>query len=242
MRQRSILLAIILFACVMNRSWPGDAVAAFAPAPKTEAGVKIEELEKKGQDAHKKKEYQQYLDANKAILDVKLTPESVFWTVYSRTTAYYNAACGYALTGDKEKALKHLETAIEMGYDLSKNIREDEDFASLRDDKRFQTLIERAAKIGTEKRQLHGTWQQSGSLWVLLVEGPDHAPSSLVTVSLTLDSLGDIRNPAEYSRWTAFNKKIEGFAKSNTPVVVDGHGGTRSTYQFFVTSISAEKK
>ena len=55
--------------------------------------------------------------------------------------ALYNVACMEALLGDKEDALKHLREAIAGSERLKENAQTDDDFASLRGDKRFEDLI-----------------------------------------------------------------------------------------------------
>lgn len=55
-------------------------------------------------------------------------------------TARYNIACAFALKGDKEKALKALKGAIEMGFHSPRPIEMDSDFASIKDDPRFKAL------------------------------------------------------------------------------------------------------
>lgn len=55
---------------------------------------------------------------------------------------WYNAACSYALAGDKAKALDLLGRAIGTGYITDRaQVRADPDLASLRDDPQFATLV-----------------------------------------------------------------------------------------------------
>lgn len=51
----------------------------------------------------------------------------------------YNLACGYALAGQREKALDQLAVLAERGADYG--AASDEDFTPLRDDPRFQALL-----------------------------------------------------------------------------------------------------
>lgn len=51
----------------------------------------------------------------------------------------YNLACVEALGGDRDEALEHLREAVIAMPSLRENAREDEDFASIRDDPRFPT-------------------------------------------------------------------------------------------------------
>lgn len=53
----------------------------------------------------------------------------------------YNVACAYALQGDKKKALRELQKAIELGFRDIDNMRADSDLESLRKEPEFQKLI-----------------------------------------------------------------------------------------------------
>jgi tetratricopeptide (TPR) repeat protein len=52
----------------------------------------------------------------------------------------YNLACIFALEGDKEKSLDYLKEAIKLGFPKS-DAKDDKDFKSLKDDKRFIELV-----------------------------------------------------------------------------------------------------
>ena len=54
---------------------------------------------------------------------------------------YYNLACCYAHLGQKDDAIRSLETALTRGPYMRRQAARDEDFASLRDDQRFTALI-----------------------------------------------------------------------------------------------------
>jgi putative intracellular protease/amidase len=56
-------------------------------------------------------------------------------------TNHYNLACCFARLGRKDDALKSLETALTRGPYLRRQAQRDEDFASLRDDQRFTSLV-----------------------------------------------------------------------------------------------------
>ena len=66
---------------------------------------------------------------------VELVPQS--------STAYYNLACSYALLGRNQEAIDSLEQAVKLGYDDGDFMLQDEDLASLREEKRFRALLER---------------------------------------------------------------------------------------------------
>jgi TolA-binding protein len=53
----------------------------------------------------------------------------------------YNAACGYALSGQKEEALDWLELSVKSGYADFDHLREDSDLDGLRGEKRYKKLL-----------------------------------------------------------------------------------------------------
>jgi len=53
----------------------------------------------------------------------------------------YNAACGYALAGNKEEALDWLEYSVKSGYNDFDHLREDADLDGLRNEKRYKKLL-----------------------------------------------------------------------------------------------------
>ncbi|WP_018476801.1 DUF6624 domain-containing protein [Pontibacter roseus] len=55
---------------------------------------------------------------------------------------HYNAACSWALAGDKSKAFAHLEKAVEKGWMDISHMKQDSDLSSLRDDKRWAQLVQ----------------------------------------------------------------------------------------------------
>lgn len=67
----------------------------------------------------------------------------------------YNAACCFALSGQKDAAFKRLETTISAHYTPVADIEQDADFASLHDDPRWKSLLARAKQ--EEDRHLVGT-------------------------------------------------------------------------------------
>jgi tetratricopeptide (TPR) repeat protein len=54
----------------------------------------------------------------------------------------YNVACGYALVGQKEKALDWLERAAAAGFSDKRLAETDTDLASLRGEARFQAFLD----------------------------------------------------------------------------------------------------
>jgi beta-lactamase regulating signal transducer with metallopeptidase domain/tetratricopeptide (TPR) repeat protein len=57
-------------------------------------------------------------------------------------TAYYNAACSWALLGNAEKAMDELQRSINAGWDDFDHIADDSDFDPIRGNPRFRTLLE----------------------------------------------------------------------------------------------------
>jgi mannose-6-phosphate isomerase-like protein (cupin superfamily) len=53
----------------------------------------------------------------------------------------YNLACCESLAGRADSALEHLRAAVEGEPGLRENARDDEDFAPLRDDPRFEEIV-----------------------------------------------------------------------------------------------------
>jgi ketosteroid isomerase-like protein len=56
---------------------------------------------------------------------------------------FYNLACAYALSGEKEKAIDNLEKAIGAGFTNRQQYETDTDLDSLRDSARFKELMKR---------------------------------------------------------------------------------------------------
>ncbi len=53
----------------------------------------------------------------------------------------YNAACGYALSGQKEEAMDWLELSVKSGYADFDHLRKDTDLDNLRGEKRYKKLL-----------------------------------------------------------------------------------------------------
>jgi tetratricopeptide (TPR) repeat protein len=60
-----------------------------------------------------------------------------------RAAALFNLACGYALLGQKEKAIDSAEKAVGAGLRARWYYEHDPDLASVRDEPRFKTLVSR---------------------------------------------------------------------------------------------------
>ncbi|AMM51331.1 hypothetical protein TH61_09315 [Rufibacter sp. DG15C] len=57
-------------------------------------------------------------------------------------TDYYNAACSWALAGEKDKAFGYLNQAVAKGWENKAHLQKDTDLASLHADKRWPNLIQ----------------------------------------------------------------------------------------------------
>jgi Flp pilus assembly protein TadD len=64
-------------------------------------------------------------------------------------TVHFNLACSLALCGRPEPALDALERSVELGYADVEHLVGDEDLASVRQEERFRTLVERLRKACT---------------------------------------------------------------------------------------------
>jgi adenylate cyclase len=58
------------------------------------------------------------------------------------TSVHFNAACVYAKLGRKEEALACLEHVFSRGYGKRDWVEHDPDYDSLRDDPRFQAMLD----------------------------------------------------------------------------------------------------
>ncbi|HEV7860722.1 MAG TPA: tetratricopeptide repeat protein [Pyrinomonadaceae bacterium] len=90
------------------------------------------------------------------------------------SNAAYNIACCYALTGDKEQALKWLDKSFEMGFRDLKNSQEDTDLQSLRDDPRYRKIVGLAE---TGKMSRDEGWQYDLQLLAREVRRKAYSPA-----------------------------------------------------------------
>jgi hypothetical protein len=63
---------------------------------------------------------------------------------------YYNTSCSFARAGNKEKALRYLEQAVDGGWRNVERMQKDSDFVGLRVDQRWQATF-RKAQASKEK-------------------------------------------------------------------------------------------
>lgn len=69
---------------------------------------------------------------------------------YREDTAAYNAACAYARAGRTDDAFVWLDKSIELGFDVERYLRRDDDLDSLRKDPRFAELKKAARSAKAE--------------------------------------------------------------------------------------------
>ncbi|GIW70969.1 MAG: hypothetical protein KatS3mg102_0511 [Planctomycetota bacterium] len=73
-----------------------------------------------------------------------------------RQIAHYNTACAYSLKGDKERALEHFARALQAGFEDWEHIAQDTDLDPIRDEPRFQQIMEDAkARARQAERERH---------------------------------------------------------------------------------------
>lgn len=77
--------------------------------------------------------YREGLEIDKKL--VLLLPEN--------EVVHYNLACSYSLLGELDHAMESLEKALGLGYQEFEFMESDPDLASLREDARFEDLLDR---------------------------------------------------------------------------------------------------
>ncbi len=97
-----------------------------------------EELAQKAQDAYNRKDY-----ANSANLYSEAIKKGGL-----DANNYYNAACSYALAGDKENAFKFLDQAIRYGYVNTAHLQKDTDLDPLHADQRWPQMVANSESTG----------------------------------------------------------------------------------------------
>ncbi len=67
---------------------------------------------------------------------------------------YYNAACSYALAGDKTAAFRFLEGALRNGWTNVAHLQRDTDLSSLHDDPKWPAIVENAKRKEASAKRL----------------------------------------------------------------------------------------
>jgi beta-lactamase regulating signal transducer with metallopeptidase domain/Tfp pilus assembly protein PilF len=72
---------------------------------------------------------------------------------YRTATAYYNAACSFALAGREVEALDALAKSLDAGFDRPELIASDDDLDAIRERPEFRRLLERARNTDSAKAE-----------------------------------------------------------------------------------------
>jgi carboxyl-terminal processing protease len=107
-----------------------------------------ETLSEKASQAYKAKNYKQSAELYVAALENE----------DNKSSLAYNAACSFALAGEKEKAFKYLDAAIDFGYTNASHLKEDTDLQSLHQDKRWQNIV---FKVEEKSETVREFWDSS---------------------------------------------------------------------------------
>jgi Flp pilus assembly protein TadD/sugar lactone lactonase YvrE len=92
--------------------------------------------------------------------------------------AAYNTACCHALLGEKDAALEWLQKALDLGFRNLRQMRDDDDLRSLRDDPRFQKMV---AHTDVAKLSRDDGWRFDLDLLVREIKRCHYAPFRKVT-------------------------------------------------------------
>src|SRR5215471_20191952 len=74
----------------------------------------------------------------------------------SQSEVFYNAACAYALSGDRDRSLQLVEKSIEAGYRNAIHLRTDADLISLHGDPRWEKLVAACETAQAKFQKEHG--------------------------------------------------------------------------------------
>ncbi len=136
------VFVIATLGAAMGRAQSAPAI----PRSDVPAPVSVYDLERKATKAYDDKHYGE---------SVKLFDEA-FSRGLNRNDDAYNAACSAALSGDRVKAIKYLQTAVRLGFHDPGHINADTDLESVRDDPSLPDVIRTAAINDDKYRQEHG--------------------------------------------------------------------------------------
>ena len=87
-----------------------------------------------------------FISVGTMLLTMKLYDASILYfekalVIQPRGGDFYNVACAYSLSGNKNKAFENLDKAIENGFNSKQQFETDTDLATLKSDSRWQKLL-----------------------------------------------------------------------------------------------------
>lgn len=105
-------------------------------------------------EARKSNDYQKAIVVWKQYLEEAAKyPEDIPRPIMD-ALAYYQLSCMYALSNDSDEALRMLEKAVNMGLDDYWNLAGDEDMASIKDNSRYQDLMQKMKSRSVDYSEL----------------------------------------------------------------------------------------
>jgi hypothetical protein len=146
---RGIAAFVIAMLCAAS------CIAQRAPATARNdvpAPVSVYDLELQATKAYDDKHYAE---------SVKLFEEA-FSNGLNRSDDAYSGACSAALSGDRAKAIKYLQTAVRLGFHDPDHIKADADLESVRGDPGFAAVIETAKANDRRYNQEHADPDRAG--------------------------------------------------------------------------------
>ena len=139
-------LGCIAAACLAAALAASEAAATAAEKAEKPAKAMATTPEQRQKEYLRLNEDLQKLYGDKKYAEGVAVCRKMIEIIPDQPSGYYNLACGLARLDKTDEALAALAKAVELGYDDPAHIQEDEDFASLRTDKRLAPIAE-AAKV-----------------------------------------------------------------------------------------------
>jgi hypothetical protein len=112
---------------------------------------------------------------------------------YRPATAWYNAACSFALANRVNRAINALNAAIDAGWDDVGKIQSDDDLDAIRSDSRYRMLIREMKDSGPEEIKQRGAKNR----YEALRGSSDADPDQLRSVGIELMRSGEPNMAAE---------------------------------------------
>ncbi len=100
----------------------------------------------------------------------------------TKVVALYNLSCAYALKGNKEKSLQHLQESLDAGFRSSDPITKDADFSGLLDDPEFLECAARAQPPSS--REIYRQLDFLVGHWTVATRSGETVGKSVVTVDV----------------------------------------------------------